>query len=308
MTILVTGGAGFIGSNFLHHLINVTDEEIVCIDKLTYAADVNNVPDSVKLYTADITSSIDCDYVFSKHKPSTVFHLAAESHVDNSIKDCREFISTNVFGTVNLLNLSVNHNVGKFIHISTDEVYGSVEDFSFDEKSKYNPRNPYSASKASSDHFAMSFHNTYGLPVIVTNCSNNYGPRQHQEKLIPKTILNLLENKKVPVYGKGDQIRDWLYVQDHCEALWLISQKGKIGESYCIGGECEVKNIDLVKNIICIMGKNEDMIEYVKDRPGHDKHYSTNIDKIKNDLGWSPRFNLEESLQSTIEWYESCRN
>lgn len=304
MTILVTGGAGFIGSNLLHHLTNVTDEEIVCIDKLTYAADSRNVPEQVKLYTADIISNVDCDYVFSKHKPSTVLHLAAESHVDNAIQDCTEFISTNVSGTVNLLNLSVQHNVDKFVHVSTDEVYGSVESSAFDEGTKYKPRNPYSASKAASDHFAMAYHNTYGLPVIVTNCSNNYGPRQHQEKLIPKTISNLLENKKVPVYGDGQQIRDWLYVQDHCEALWLISQRGRVGESYCIGGECEVKNIDLVKNIIAVMGKSEDLIEYVKDRPGHDRHYSTNISKIKNDLNWSPRFNLEQALQTTIEWYK----
>lgn len=308
MAILVTGGAGFIGSNFLHHLVNVTDDEIICIDKLTYASDWRNIPDQVKFYTVDIASNVDCDYVFSQHKFKTVFHLAAESHVDNSIRDCSEFISTNVSGTVNLLNLSVRHEVEKFIHISTDEVYGSVKHFSFDEDTKYNPRNPYSASKAASDHFVMAYHNTYGLPAIVTNCSNNYGPRQHQEKFIPKTILNVLNDKKISVYGDGQQIRDWIYVQDHCEALSAIAERGRIGESYCIGGECEIKNLDLVKTIISMMGKDESMIEYVEDRPGHDRHYSTSISKIKNELEWQPRFSLNDSLQFTIEWYERYRN
>jgi dTDP-glucose 4,6-dehydratase len=308
MTILVTGGAGFIGSNFLHHLVGITDDEIICIDKLTYAADWNNIPDPVKFYTIDIASQDACDYVFSRHKIKTIFHLAAESHVDNSIKDCSEFISTNIIGTVNLLNFSLQHEVEKFIHVSTDEVYGTVESSSFDENTKYNPRNPYSASKASSDHFVKAYHNTYGFPAIVTNCSNNYGPRQHKEKLIPKTILNLLEDKKVPIYGDGKQIRDWIYVQDHCEALWLVSQNGKNGESYCIGGECEIKNIDLVKKIISLMGKDESVIEYIDDRLGHDRHYSTSILKIKNNLKWKPHFNLNDSLQFTIEWYERCRN
>lgn len=304
----MTGGAGFIGSNLLHHLINVTDEEIICVDKLTYAADWYNIPDPIKFYTIDIASNVDCDHVFSKYKFKTVFHLAAESHVDNSIKDCTEFISTNIIGTVNLLNLSLRYEVEKFIHISTDEVYGSVDYFSFDENTKYNPKNPYSASKASSDHFVKAYHNTYGLPTIVTNCSNNYGPRQYKEKLISKTILNLLDNKSVPVYGDGQQIRDWIYVQDHCEALWAVFQKGKVGESYCIGGECEVKNIDLIKKIILLLGKDESMIEYVDDRPGHDRHYSTNISKVKKALGWKPRFNLDDALQITIDWYESNRN
>lgn len=308
MTILVTGGAGFIGSNLLHHLVNITDEEIICIDKLTYASDWHNIPDPVKFYTIDVASNEYCDDVFSRYKFNTVFHLAAESHVDNSIKDCTEFISSNINGTVNLLNLSVKHNVEKFIHISTDEVYGSVVDASFDEHMKYNPRNPYSASKAASDHFVMAYHNTYGLPAIVTNCSNNYGPRQHCEKLIPKTILNLLNGEKVPVYGDGQQVRDWIYVQDHCEALWLVSRKGTVGESYCIGGESEIKNIDLVKKLIALTGKDESMIEYVQDRPGHDRHYSTSISKIRNELGWRPRFNLDNALQITIDWYESNRN
>ncbi len=308
MTILVTGGAGFIGSNLLNYLIDITDEQIVCIDSLTYASNIKNVPSKVKLYATDISNKNECEFIFKKHRPRLVFHLAAESHVDNSIKDCSKFIETNIIGTVNLLNLSLKYEVDRFMHISTDEVYGSVENLSFNEDTKYNPRNPYSASKASSDHFVMAYHNTYELPTIITNCSNNYGPRQHNEKFIPKIILNLMENKNIPVYGDGNQIRDWLYVQDHCEALWLVSQRGNIGEKYCIGGECEVRNIDLVKKIISLMGKEESLITYVKDRPGHDRHYSTSISKIKNEIGWNPRFSLDESLLMTIEWYERNRN
>jgi dTDP-glucose 4,6-dehydratase len=303
MTVLVTGGAGFIGSNFLHHLITCTTEEVICIDKLTYAADWHNIPDNVKFYTTDIADEHNCEFVFKKYKPSTVFHFAAESHVDNSIKDCREFIHTNVLGTVNLLNLSLKYEVQKFIHISTDEVYGSIDDGYFTEKSNYSPRNPYSASKAASDHFVLAYHNTYGLPAVITNCSNNYGPRQHTEKLIPTIINNLKNNKKVPIYGDGKQIRDWLYVQDHCEALIEIWLRGKVGQKYNIGGECEIKNIDLLKKIINLMNKDENLIEFVKDRPGHDRRYSTDISKIKNEIGWSPRFNLEFGLHKTINYY-----
>lgn len=304
MTILVTGGAGFIGSNFLHHLVSVTDEEIICIDKLTYAADWHNIPDQVPFYTADITSQDDCDVIFSKNKIKTIFHFAAESHVDNSIKDCSPFIHTNISGTVNLLNLSLKYDIQKFIHISTDEVYGSIDQGSFTENTNYNPRNPYSASKAASDHFVMAYHNTYGLPVNITNCSNNYGPRQYKEKLIPQTILNILNNKKIPIYGDGQQIRDWLYVQDHCEALIKVWGDGIVGEKYNIGGECEVRNIDLIHMILDYFNLGEDMIEYIKDRPGHDRRYSTDITKIKNELNWSPRFSLEEGLKQTINWYE----
>ena len=191
----------------------------------------------------------------------------------------------------------------KFIHVSTDEVYGSIDQGSFTEDSLYDPRNPYSASKASSDHFVKAYHNTYGLPVVITNCSNNYGPRQNKEKLIPQTILNLMNGKTVPVYGEGKQIRDWLYVQDHCEALIRVMKDGKVGEKYNIGGRQEIANIDLVKKIISIMGKSVSMIEFVEDRPGHDYRYSTDITKIQNNLSWWPRFTLEESLIKTIEWY-----
>lgn len=308
MTILVTGGAGFIGSNLLHHLVDTVDDKIICIDNLTYAADWHNIPDPVTLYTTNIADEHNCEYIFKKYKPKTVFHLAAESHVDNSIKDCTEFIRTNINGTVNLLKLSLKYEVDRFMHISTDEVYGTIEEDSFTEKSNYNPRNPYSASKASSDHFVNAFHNTYGLPTIITNCSNNYGPRQYKEKLIPQTILNLLEGRKVPIYGDGKQIRDWLYVQDHCEALIEVWSRGRVGQKYNIGGECEVKNIDLVRMILDYLNMNEDMIEYVQDRPGHDRRYSTSITKIRHEIKWSPRFTFEEGLEKTIKWYESNRN
>jgi dTDP-glucose 4,6-dehydratase len=303
MTVLVTGGAGFIGSNFLHHLITYTTEEIICIDNLTYVADWHNIPDSVKFYTTDIADEHNCEFIFKKYKPSTVFHFAAESHVDNSIKDCVPFIHTNINGTVNLLNLSLKYNVEKFIHISTDEVYGSIEEGYFTENSNYSPRNPYSASKAASDHFVMAYHNTYGLPAIITNCSNNYGPRQHHEKMIPKVITNLLSGKKIPVYGDGKQVRDWLYVQDHCESLIEVWLKGRSGQKYNIGGECEVRNIDVVRMILDYMNMKEDMIEYIEDRPGHDRRYSTDITKIRHELKWSPKISLNEGLEKTIKWY-----
>ena len=309
MTILVTGGAGFIGSNLLHTL-SETYCHVVCLDNLTYAGDVNNFPKNSSGFTLDFYKGDICDgefvdKFFLKFNPKFVMHLAAESHVDNSIRDCRPFVYSNVLGTVNLLQASVRYEVEKFLHISTDEVYGSIEDGSFTEDTIYNPRNPYSASKASSDHFVNAFYHTYGLPTIITNCSNNYGPRQYKEKLIPQTILNLMQNKKVPVYGDGQQVRDWLFVRDHCEALIKILDKGKIGEKYNIGGECEVKNIDLVKKILNLLGKDESMIEYVKDRPGHDRRYSTSIKKISKELDWNPRFNLEEGLSQTVKWYEN---
>ena len=303
MTILVTGGAGFIGSHLLESLLNYCDDEIVCIDSLTYASDKNNIPSKVLLYPYDISNKDEVSEVFSAYKPNYVFHLAAESHVDNSIEDCSPFIQSNIIGTVNLLNASLEYGVEKFMHISTDEVYGSIEDGSFTEDTIYNPRNPYSASKASSDHFVMAYHTTYGLPVVITNCSNNYGPRQYKEKMIPQTIKNLISGNKIPVYGTGEQIRDWLYAQDHCEALIKVWKEGQVGEKYNIGGECEIRNIDLVKIIIDIMQKDESMIEFVDDRPGHDFRYSTDISKIKNTLGWSPKFTLEQGLEKTIEWY-----
>lgn len=301
MSILVTGGAGFIGSNFLNYISERVQGEIVCVDKMTYASDFGYIHDlDVKLHIADINS---CEYAFQQHDIKTVFHFAAETHVDNSIKSCSEFIETNIKGTVNLLDLSLKYGVEKFIHVSTDEVYGSIENGKFTEETNYSPRNPYSASKAASDHFVKAYHNTYGLPVIITNCSNNYGPHQHSEKFIPTIIRSVLRNKKIPVYGDGQQVRDWLYVKDHCSALYEVYKNGKIGEKYNIGGECEVKNIDLVKKILFLLGRDESMIEYVKDRPGHDRRYATDISKIKKELGWSPAFSIDKGLEQTIEWY-----
>ena len=306
MTIFVTGGAGFIGSNFLHQAVESFSEKIICIDNLSYASDYEQIKDlPIEFCNANIIDQHYGDYIFKKYKPKTIFHFAAESHVDNSIKDCSKFISSNINGTVNLLNLSVKYDIERFHHISTDEVYGSLdyEDPPFTETTPYDPQNPYSASKAASDHFVMSYHNTYELPVMITNCSNNYGPRQHIEKLIPKTISNILSNKKIPVYGKGENIRDWIYVEDHCRGILDVFHGGKIGEKYNIGGECELRNIDLVKMIIKLMDASEDLIEFVDDRPGHDLRYAIDNAKIKNTLSFKPHYTIEEGLKKTIEWY-----
>jgi len=309
--IFVTGGAGFIGSNFVHFLTERTNEEIVVVDKFSYAADMINLyPLSQhNIARVDISNLQDLSELFERHKPSKIFHFAAESHVDNSIKDVTPFIESNIIGTVNLLRLSVDHEVEMFHHISTDEVYGSLkyDDPSFTEETNYDPQNPYSASKAASDHFVTAFHNTYDLPVKITNCSNNYGPRQNVEKLIPKTITNILRGNKIPVYGKGENIRDWIYVEDHCEAIYEVFNRGKVGEKYNIGGECEVKNIDLVKTLLNLLNASEDLIEYVQDRPGHDLRYSIDNAKIKSELGWSPKYSLESGLEKTIKWYRNDR-
>jgi dTDP-glucose 4,6-dehydratase len=304
MTILVTGGAGFIGSNLLHHLVKNVDQNIVCVDKFGYASDLRLIEYlDIEIEHADISNRERVFEIFEKHKPTDVFHLAAESHVDNSIKNSQPFVFSNVVGTVNLLDAARDCEVNRFMHISTDEVYGSIAEGSFREDTPYDPRNPYSASKASSDHFVSAYHNTYGLPTIITNCSNNYGPRQHHEKMIPKIIHNIWDNKKIPVYGDGQQIRDWLYVDDHCEALIKVWKRGKVGEKYNIGGECEITNIELVKRILFILDKDPNMIEYVQDRPGHDRRYSTDITKIKNEIGWSPRYTLSAGLYQTLNWY-----
>jgi len=308
MTVFITGGAGFIGSNFAHCM---QPYDVVILDKLTYAGDVGNLyPLDYPVKGVDLAYKNRLEELFNQYKPKFVFNFAAETHVDNSINDVYPFIDSNIIGTVNLLDLSVKYNVERFHHISTDEVYGALDygDPPFTEDTPYNPQNPYSASKAASDHFVMSYHNTYGLPVVITNCSNNYGPRQHVEKLIPKTISNIMSNKKIPVYGKGENIRDWIYVEDHCKGILDVFYGGKIGEKYNIGGECEVKNIDLIKMIIELMGANEDLIEFVDDRPGHDLRYAIDNAKIKNTVAFKPQHTLEEGLKKTIEWYESRRN
>ena len=311
MTIFITGGAGFIGSNFLHQAVNLFSEKIVCIDNLSYASDyeqIKNLP--IEFCNANIIDQHYCDYIFKKYKPKTIFHFAAESHVDNSIKDCSKFIDTNVHGTVNLLKLSVKYDVQMFHHISTDEVYGALEldEPPFTENSPYDPQNPYAASKAASDHFVMSYHNTYGLPVMITNCSNNYGPRQHREKLIPKTINNILEGKKIPIYSQGENIRDWIYVEDHCAGILGISYAGDVGQKYNIGGECEMTNLELVKMIIKMMNASEDLIEFVDDRPGHDLRYAIDNAKIYKTISFQPEFNIEDGLKKTIDWYEKNRD
>ena len=312
MTIFVTGGAGFIGSNFAHYLSRKGYEDVVIVDKLTYASDKQNLyPLEYPLESIDIASRYvnngHLSRLFEKYKPKAIFHFAAETHVDNSIKDADPFVQSNILGTIHLLNLSIKHKIEKFHHISTDEVYGALgyDDPSFTETTPYDPQNPYSASKAASDHFVMAYHNTYGLPTIISNCSNNYGPRQNVEKLIPKTITNILDGKKIPVYAQGQNIRDWIYVEDHCEGILEVFYGGKVGEKYNIGGECEVRNIDLVKLIIKLMGASEDLIEYVDDRPGHDLRYAIDNAKIKSTVAFKPEYSLMDGLTKTIEWYEN---
>jgi len=306
--IFVTGAAGFIGSNFIHYLASKGYDDIIILDKLSYAANMDNLfPFKFPVKIVDLVNKNHLEKLFQKYEPDIIFHFAAESHVDNSIDDAKPFVDSNVIGTLNLLELSVKYKIQKFHHISTDEVYGSLgyDDPPFTEETPYNPQNPYSASKASSDHFVTAFGNTYGLPVLITNCSNNYGPRQHREKLIPKTITNILEGKKIPVYGRGQNIRDWIYVEDHCQGILDVFYGGGVGQKYNIGGECEVKNIDLVKTIINIMGASEDLIEYVDDRPGHDLRYAIDNTKIKKALNFHPQHTLEEGLRKTIDWYKN---
>ena len=307
MSLVITGAAGFIGSNLLHNLIDIYDSEIVVIDYLTDASDVNNVPEFVNLYPVDIADRYTVDEIFHKHRPEYVFHLAAESHVDNSIEDCIPFVETNVIGTINLMNAALENDVKKFMHISTDEVYGALGEFdlSFTENTPYDPQNPYSASKASSDHFVKAYVNTHNLPAVITNCSNNFGPRQSSEKFIPKAITNLLRGQKVTVYGEGKEIRDWLYVQDHCEALIEVWKKGEIGQNYNIGGGTELNNLAVVSKILTYMRKNYSDIEFVKNRPGHDFRYSIDCQKIERELGWKSRFDFDRALIETIEWYEN---
>ena len=326
--ILITGGSGFIGSNFIHYLFKKTDfnGRIINVDKLTYAGNPENLADIENEYRGSryFFEKVDiCDFdkikeIFQKYNICTVVHFAAESHVDRSIFGPKDFVQTNIIGTFTLLEVAREKWKGRkdvlFHHISTDEVYGSVEEGKyFYEDTAYQPNSPYSASKASSDHLVRAYHRTYGLPATISNCSNNYGPYQFPEKLIPLMILNILEEKKLPVYGDGKKVRDWLYVEDHCQAIWEILNKGKTGETYNIGGENEWKNIKLV-NFLCekigwMQGKDKDyykrLITFVKDRPGHDRRYAINCDKIKNELGWKPQNNFEEGLDRTIKWYMS---
>jgi len=303
MSILVTGGAGFIGSSLLRQLQKY-DERLVVADKISYAGKKSNLPDNVEFYEIDIASEDAVRYLFEQETIDTIFHLAAESHVDNSINNPKPFIDTNVIGTVNLLQVSLEHEVDRFMHISTDEVFGSISYGSFNEESRYKPRNPYSASKAASDHFVNAYNITYGLPTTITNCSNNYGPRQDDEKMIPTIIRNIKNGTPIPVYGNGQQVRDWIYVEDHCDALIELWLNGNIGQRYNIGGECELKNIDLVKLICNLMGKDNHHIEHVTDRPGHDLRYSTSNYKITTETKWSVSTDITTGLLKTILYYE----
>jgi dTDP-glucose 4,6-dehydratase len=322
-TILITGGAGFIGSHVVRLFVNkYSDYKIVNVDALTYAGNLENLSDidSAANYVfekADITNKDEISALFQKYNVDGVIHLAAESHVDRSITNPNAFIMTNVIGTANLLNEAVKHwkdnPDGKmFYHISTDEVYGSLGDEGFFvETTSYDPRSPYSASKASSDHLVRAYYNTYKIPVVISNCSNNYGPNQFPEKLIPLAFNNIKNKKQIPVYGKGENIRDWLYVIDHARAIDSIFHKGKIGDTYNIGGNNEWKNIDLIRLLCRIMdkklgrepGESEKLITFVTDRAGHDLRYAIDSSKLQNELEWNPSVTFEQGLEKTVEWY-----
>jgi dTDP-glucose 4,6-dehydratase len=336
MKILITGGAGFIGSALVRYIINNTDNIVINIDKLTYAGNLESLTsisnnDRYFFEKVDICNSIDLKQIFSKYKPDVVMHLAAESHVDRSIDSPSDFIQTNIIGTYNMLETAraywldlpdIEKASFRFHHISTDEVYGDLDnnDLPFTENTPYAPSSPYSASKAASDHLVRAWHRTYDFPVIITNCSNNYGPYQFPEKLIPLIILNALAGEHLPIYGAGDQVRDWLYVEDHARALFLVITKGVIGETYNIGGHNEKSNIEVVKMICDLLdelvpldsGSYISQISHVKDRPGHDKRYAIDATKIAKDLEWTPEETFESGIRKTIQWYlnnsEWCKN
>ncbi len=315
MKLLVTGGAGFIGTNFILYWLNKYPHDyIVNFDKLTYAGNLENLKSlEENSHYAFIKGNICNSETVAKALIGVdiIVHFAAESHVDRSIMDPSIFVKTTVLGTQVLLEQALRNKITRFHHISTDEVFGALELDSkekFDENSNYNPRSPYAASKAGSDHLVRAYHTTYGLPITITNCSNNFGPYQYPEKLIPLAITNLLKGKKAPVYGDGKYVRDWLYVTDHCFAIDLVLKKGKIGSTYCIGGSFgDISNLDIVKKILKMMGKDESFIEFVKDRPGHDRRYAVNWNKINNELGWKPAHNIDFYLKQTVKWYQDNR-
>ncbi len=313
--ILITGGAGFIGSNFINHVLNERDDyNVVNLDKLTYAGNLENLKltEAKKNYhfiKGDIANSDLVNYIFEKHQIKFVINFAAESHVDRSILGSEIFYRTNVIGTNVLLETARKYEVEKFMQISTDEVYGSLGlEGLFTEKTPLSPNSPYSSSKAAADMMALSFHHTYGMPVVITRCSNNYGQYQFPEKLIPLMIINALNNKKLPVYGDGMNVRDWIYVIDHNKAIDMVFEKGKAGEVYNIGASNEMPNIKIVKLILKHLKKSEDLVEFVKDRPGHDRRYAIDTTKIKMELKWKPEYTFESAIQDTIEWYIKNRN
>ncbi|MCX7948419.1 MAG: dTDP-glucose 4,6-dehydratase [candidate division WOR-3 bacterium] len=305
MNILVTGGAGFIGSAFVRLCVNY-GYNLVILDKLTYAGDIRRIKDvldKVRFYKVDILNKEFIDYIFAKEKPNIVVHFAAETHVDRSIVDPDSFLKTNILGTKSLLELSMKYGIEKFINISTDEVYGEIKDGKFTEDSPLMPNSPYAVSKASQDMLGRAFYRTYGLPVITIRPSNVYGPWQHPEKLIPHVIYRALKNEKVPVYGKGFNIREWLYVDDCVQGIFKAIEYGKVGEIYNISSGQEKMNIEVVRSILTLLNKDEDLIEFVRDRPGHDYRYSSCSDKAKRDLGWNAETNFEKGLKETVDWY-----
>ena len=308
--ILVTGGAGFIGSNFINYILEKRkDIFIVNLDKLTYAGNLKNLKSvenhpNYAFVKGDIVNDELVNYIFQKYDINNVINFAAESHVDRSILGSEIFFRTNVLGTNVLLENAKRFGVEKFVQISTDEVYGSLgPDGQFEEITPLQPNSPYAASKASADLMALAFHHTYKVPVVITRCSNNYGQFQFPEKLIPLMIINALSDKKLPVYGDGLNVRDWIYVIDHNKAITLVLEKGRVGEVYNIGASREMKNINIVKLILNKLGKDESLIEYVKDRLGHDRRYAIDSSKVKNELGWSPEFDFENAIENTIDWY-----
>lgn len=314
--ILVTGGAGFIGSNFIRYFLkNHKDVQIINLDKLTYAGHLSSIKDFEKnknyqFIKGDIVDVEKVNSVFEG--VDQVVHFAAESHVDRSIAKPGEFVRTNVLGTQILLDAALKHKIKRFHHVSTDEVFGALPLDSkekFDENTPYNPRSPYSASKAGSDHLVRAYFETYALPITITNCSNNFGPYQDPEKFIPRTITSLLEDKKIAVYGDGKYVRDWLFVEDHVRAIECVLEKGKVGETYLVGGQTkDTSNLEVVEKIIEILGKRKDSIEFVKDRPGHDRRYAVNWSKINKDLGWSPKYDFGTWLSKTVKWYKENEN
>jgi dTDP-glucose 4,6-dehydratase len=309
-SILITGGAGFIGSNFINYLLNkINAYQIINLDKLTYAGNIQNLsgiedyPNYIFI-KGDIVNEELVRNIFERYEINYVINFAAESHVDRSILSSEIFYRTNVIGTNVLLESTKKYGVEKFIQISTDEVYGSLgHEGKFSETNQLRPNSPYAASKAAADLMVLAYHHTFKVPVIITRCSNNYGPYQFPEKLIPLMIINSINNKKLPVYGDGLNVRDWVYVLDHCKAIELVLENGNIGEIYNIGANCEKKNIDIVKLILKELDKPEELIEFVKDRPGHDRRYAINSAKIKMDLGWEPHYSFEEAIYDTVKWY-----